>query len=118
MRFLFNYGTGWRLLVGVAVLAICAPLESRADITLESLLREMTNTEALALWPVPEFTCKQASSYHRQKVAPDKPGWFANGDHTQYLRTEENTTFENPLFPCSKLCGHLFEGINPERFFI
>jgi hypothetical protein len=81
---------GWRPLVCVALVTLCAPFESRADVTLESLLREMTNTEALARWPVPEFTCKQASSYDRQKVAPDKPGWFANGDHTQYIRTEEN----------------------------
>ena len=78
-------------LVGIALMVVGAPRKALADfITLESLLREMTNTEALARWPDPQFNCKQASSYDRQKVAPDKPGWFANGDHTQYLRTEEN----------------------------
>jgi hypothetical protein len=49
----------------------------------------MVDVEAITRWPEPEFTCKQASSYDRQKVAPDKPGWFANNDNTQYIRTEE-----------------------------
>jgi len=59
-------------------------------VTLESLLIEMVNTEAIARWPVSGFTCKQASSYDRAKIAPDKPGWFANHDNTQYIRSEAN----------------------------
>lgn len=58
-------------------------------VSLESLLNEMVATESIARWPSQEFTCKQASSYDRAKVAPDKPGWFANHDHTQYIRSEE-----------------------------
>ena len=61
----------------------------RAEITLETLLHEMVDVEAIARWPQHEFTCKQASSYDRAKVAPDKPDWFGNNDNTQYLRTEE-----------------------------
>src|SRR6202012_298341 len=38
----------------------------------------------------PEFTFKQASSYDRAEVAPDKPGWFANNDQNQFIRTETN----------------------------
>lgn len=63
---------------------------SSDDVTLESLLNEMTDFAAVARWPEPEFTCKQASSYDRAKVAPDKPGWFANRDQNQFIRTETN----------------------------
>lgn len=59
-------------------------------ISLASLLREMLDVESVARWPEAEFTCHQVSSYDRAKVAPDKPGWFANNDHTNYLRTETN----------------------------
>ena len=58
-------------------------------VTLDSLLKEMVDVESIARWPQPEFTCKQASSYDRKKVAPDKPNWFANHDNTEYIRAEE-----------------------------
>jgi hypothetical protein len=57
-------------------------------VTLETLLAEMTDRSAVARWPQPEFTCRQVSSYDRARVAPDKPGWFANHDSSNYLRTE------------------------------
>lgn len=66
------------------------PLQAGPAVTLESLLAEMTDFEAVARWPDPEFTCLQASSHDRRTVAPDQRGWFANDDHTQYIRTEEN----------------------------
>lgn len=66
------------------------PTVAAPPVTLDALLREMVTEESLARWPDPEFVCKQVSSYDRAKVAPDKPGWFANDDHTQYLRTETN----------------------------
>ena len=74
-----------------ALLVTCLPMTLRAaaSVSLDSLLTEMVDVEAIARWPEPEFRCKQASSYDRQKVAPDKPGWFANNDNTQYIRTEE-----------------------------
>jgi hypothetical protein len=53
------------------------------------MLVRMTDYEAMARWPEPEFTFRQFSSYDRGTVAPDQPGWFANDDHTKYLRTEE-----------------------------
>ena len=61
-----------------------------AEVTLETLLREMTDYAAVARWPEPEFTCRQASSYDRGTVAPDKPGWFANNDQNQFIRIETN----------------------------
>jgi hypothetical protein len=59
-------------------------------VSLPSLLEEMVNYDSVARWPEPSFTCRQASSYDRAKVAPDKPGWFANNDAGQFIRDEEN----------------------------
>ena len=61
-----------------------------AEVTLDSLLKEMTDFSAIARWPRPEFTCRQCSSYDRAEVAPDQPGWFANNDFSQYIRTEDH----------------------------
>ena len=63
---------------------------ANAQVTIRSLLDEMTDYAAVARWPQPEFTCKQASSYDRGTVAPDQPGWFANSDQNQFIRTETN----------------------------
>ncbi|MCL2119147.1 MAG: DUF2961 domain-containing protein [Planctomycetaceae bacterium] len=63
---------------------------SAKDVSLESLLKEMTDRAAIAEFPDPYYTCKQASSYDRASVAPDKPGWFANGDASQFVRDEMN----------------------------
>lgn len=61
-----------------------------STISLESLLREMTNYNAVCEFPCPGFICKQASSYDRGAVAPDQPGWFANADASQFIRIEDN----------------------------
>ena len=78
------------LLVTTACVLAGISAQAAESISLETLLREMVNVEAIARWPQAEFTCKQASSYDRKKVAPDKPDWFANHDNTEYIRTEEN----------------------------
>ena len=60
-------------------------------ITLESLLKEMIDRDAVARWPNPPYRCMQASSYDRRSKTPDDPaGWFANNDWSQFLRSEEN----------------------------
>jgi hypothetical protein len=71
-------------------LAPLPTLHALEPVTLDSLLHEMVDVESIARWPEHEFTCKQASSYDRKKVAPDQPGWFANHDNTEYIREEEN----------------------------
>ena len=58
-------------------------------VSLHSLLQQMTNFSSEAKWQNPSYTMKQASSYDRRSVSPDKPGWFANGDFNQYIRTEQ-----------------------------
>ena len=90
-----NHGVGNWLKLNVLLMRAAlrlAPLAASAaqSVSLESLLNEMVDVEAIARWPQAEFTCRQASSYDRAKVAPDKPGWFANEDNTQYIRKEEN----------------------------
>ena len=79
-----------RLILPATWLAASLTAAAAPAITFESLLREMVDVEAIARWPQAGFTCKQASSYDRAKVAPDKPGWFSNNDNTQFIRTEDH----------------------------
>src|ERR1044072_1228970 len=58
-------------------------------ITLPSLLNEMTDFNTIVKFPSPAYTLKQASSYDRRSVSPDKPGWFANADFNQFIREEK-----------------------------
>ena len=60
-------------------------------VSLESLLKDMTDRDRLAQMPSPGFVCRQFSSYDRDTIGVDKPGWFANWDRSQFVRVEENT---------------------------
>jgi hypothetical protein len=87
----------------VCLALVGASLTHAADelkvITLTTLLNEMVDRQALSRWPDPPYTCRQFSSYDRQSVAPDKPGWFANMDTGQYVRVETNgTRMESVMF--------------------
>lgn len=62
--------------------------KARQPITTASLLKEMISYQSVTYWPSPFYTTHQRSSYDRHSISPDKPGWFANADHTQYIRTE------------------------------
>ncbi|MBS1664000.1 MAG: DUF2961 domain-containing protein [Bacteroidetes bacterium] len=62
---------------------------SQETITLNSLLQEMTDFDAVARFPSPVYTLRQASSYDRRSVSPDQPGWFANSDFNQFIREEK-----------------------------
>ncbi|MDO5977379.1 glycoside hydrolase family 172 protein [Flavivirga spongiicola] len=81
-------------------------------ITVETLLKEMTDRASLAQWPSASYTCKQASSYSRDSKTKNTAiedgkfktgnfgdenvprdwgkGWFENHDFSHYIRTEEN----------------------------
>lgn len=59
------------------------------EVSFASLLEEMVARDRIAQWPEPEYRCVQASSYDRDSVGPDQPGWFANWDRSQFLRVEE-----------------------------
>ncbi|MGJ8639001.1 MAG: glycoside hydrolase family 172 protein [Opitutaceae bacterium] len=71
---------------------------SAEPVTIESLLNEMVDRDAVARFPSPDFRLKQDSSYNRASVSPDdEKGWFANSDFNskdrqigRYIRIEEN----------------------------
>ena len=50
----------------------------------------MIDRERIATVPAPHYVCRQFSSYDRDTVGVDKPGWFANWDRSQFVRVEEN----------------------------
>lgn len=72
------------LMLALVALSSC----SRRTVTLESLLKEMADREAIARYPDPEYTLKQFSSYDRATVAPGDHTWFANWDRSMFIRTD------------------------------
>ncbi len=58
-------------------------------VTTASLLEELVDLRGLALYPSPEFTCRQFSSYDPKSISPEEE-WFANADCGHYLRIEDN----------------------------
>ena len=86
-----RFRCAWGLLVW-AVATVGRPAAATAErpgVTLDSLLAELTDRDAVARWPAPPYVAHLASSYDRRRVAPGRPGWFANDDHSQYVRTED-----------------------------
>jgi hypothetical protein len=57
-------------------------------ITVGTLLKELTNRDAKAEYPLPEYTCKQFSSYDRATVNPNDKSWFANWDRSMFVRID------------------------------
>ena len=89
MEILQNIQRWHRVFLGIGWLLVAPLLAGAAPaVCLDSLLNEIVDVQSIARWPQPEFTCKQASSYDRAKVAPDKPGWFANSDQNQFYGVE------------------------------
>ncbi len=87
-----NAAGGVLALVFIFILGLLAPWSRAGEqpVSLAMLLNEMTDRDALAHWPSPAYTAREFTSYDRRSVSPDKPGWFANQDYSNYLRTEEN----------------------------
>lgn len=68
-----------------------------AEITIDSLLHEMIDRDAIARFPQSNYRLKQQSSYNRASVSPeDSLGWFNNKDYnnnkkdSNFVRIEEN----------------------------
>ena len=81
------------LALGSSACTTLAPSESRAPVTLLTLLDELADPAALARFPAPEYRSLQATSYHRASTHRDQPdrsdrGWFADSDGTGFVRTE------------------------------
>lgn len=77
----------WRVLC--FLFCVFPLLQAKGEISLSSLLDEMGDRTSISLWPSPSYTCRQASSYNRESVSPEKEGWFANDDGTGFIREEE-----------------------------
>ena len=64
---------------------------SARPVTMESLLREMTDRDAAAQWPALDYTCKEVSSHDPRKKDPADPaGWHSNQDYGNFIRLETN----------------------------
>ena len=66
-----------------------APDAPSAKVTIETLLDELLDEERATRLPAVPFKSRLWSSHNRKKTAPDKPGWFANGDCNQFIRDEQ-----------------------------
>ncbi len=70
------------------LLLLAAACTRKPEVSVASLLQEMTDRSALARYPNPAWRAYQASSYDRASVRPDTASWFANWDRSQFLRTD------------------------------
>ncbi|MCL2104114.1 MAG: DUF2961 domain-containing protein [Kiritimatiellaeota bacterium] len=77
-----------KLLVAGVLLASCAGAAARVSV--RSLLEEMADREHITRLPDPAYTLRLFSSYDRETVGIDEPGWFANSDRSEFIRVEEN----------------------------
>jgi hypothetical protein len=85
--------SGKRLAVNllfVFILSITAT-GCRKDVSLGSLIREMTSRENLSFFPENNYSHRQFSSYNRASVSPDNPGWYENYDMSHFIRVEKNS---------------------------
>ena len=73
----------------VALLLASALGPLAAPVTLQSLLQEMTDRDAVARYPEPVYQSLQASSYNRASVRRGEPGWFADSDGVGFIREEK-----------------------------
>ncbi|GAA3568712.1 glycoside hydrolase family 172 protein [Snuella lapsa] len=49
----------------------------------------MVDREQITYFPELNYRCLQSSSYNRESISPEKPGWFADSDGIGFIRTEE-----------------------------
>jgi hypothetical protein len=83
--------TSWVLVFLLTGLTTGCEQAIEADVTLATLLEDMTNRESLAKYPKPEFRTLQFSSYDRSASEPGGENWFANQDRTNFLKKEETS---------------------------
>jgi hypothetical protein len=74
-------------ILGLIVLSSC---QGKQEVNMKTLLKEMVDRETITYFPETSYKCMQASSYNRESVSPDQPGWFADSDGIGFIRTEEN----------------------------
>lgn len=84
------------LLMAFAMSISC--LQQEKVVSIETLLQEMIDRDAVARFPQKDFRLKQESSYNRASTSPeDTVGWFTNHDYNSketdqnFIRIEENS---------------------------
>jgi hypothetical protein len=78
------------LMMAISAIIMTVSCRNGEVITFRSLLREMTQNDAITRFPSPSYRLVQFSSYDRHSIHPDSAGWFANSDFTQFIREEDN----------------------------
>lgn len=73
----------------VLALALAAPLARCEEVSVRTLLPQMTDLNRLARKASPSFTAAQSSSYDRHSDPGPSQDPFANGDAGYFLRTEK-----------------------------
>ena len=79
----------WGLLLSISCVG-----GAEAQVTFQSLLKEMGDRSVLAKFPQSGYRSLQSSSYNRASVVKDSAGWFADSDGTGFIRKEENNGHE------------------------
>ncbi|WP_139955784.1 glycoside hydrolase family 172 protein [Flavicella sediminum] len=81
---------------GFLVFTLFVSAQNKNEITIESLLKEMVNRDAVARFPTTNFRLKQESSYNRVSKTPEESkAWYNNHDYNSnekdhnFIRTEE-----------------------------
>ncbi len=72
------------------VLLSCSSESQEKEINLTTLLNEMVDRDQITRFPKTNYQTLQASSYNRESISPNKPGWFADSDGIGFIRVEEN----------------------------
>nr|MDP0503134.1 DUF2961 domain-containing protein [Verrucomicrobiota bacterium JB025] len=86
MKYLPKFPSSITVFAALSLLAA----HGKEPVTIESLLHEMVDRDAVARFPEKDFRLKQHSSYDRRSKSPDDPnGWFKNKD-TNWKPTDEN----------------------------
>lgn len=87
---------GLKVLSGLCWIGLILPVQAAEPVSIESLLEEMVDRDAVACFPDADFRLKQHSSYNRASQTPDEPkGWFTNHDYNSgdkdhnFIRIEE-----------------------------
>ncbi|MFC1762467.1 glycoside hydrolase family 172 protein [Planctomycetota bacterium] len=107
---------------------ICSAVVNHAigadePVSIESLLREMVDRDAVARYPELDFRLKQHSSYDRRSTSPDDTkGWFKNKDSnwkdtdTNYIRIEEKNGKKEWVLMDHERPGAIVRSWMPWRF--
>jgi len=77
-------------LLGIIFFISSAGLHAQeAEVNISTLLEEMVDRDLITQFPTSNYQSKQASSYNRESVSPDLPGWFADSDGVSFEKVEE-----------------------------